>query len=205
MGRRASFPSEQAGRVMSDLSEQDFIVLNGVHLKKMATVEDVANAVGLDVLAVGSVLATAANAGLVMALDGKHLLLPEGTSAVHEYYGTAYDALRSDEAVLAWYRRFEATNRQFIRLVSEWQSSSGDERVEARVIGVVERLIKNLQEIIPLVRRYENYVKRLEASIVRIDDGDKGFVCNPTVDSVHNIWFEFHEDILTVIGRPRDT
>jgi hypothetical protein len=24
------------------------------------------------------------------------------------------------------------------------------------------------------------------------------------VDSIHNIWFEFHEDILTLLGRPRD-
>ena len=27
---------------------------------------------------------------------------------------------------------------------------------------------------------------------------------SPSVDSVHNIWFEIHEDILTLLGRPRD-
>ena len=30
-------------------------------------------------------------------------------------------------------------------------------------------------------------------------------LARPMVDSVHNIWFEFHEDILSVLGRPRDT
>jgi hypothetical protein len=57
----------------------------------------------------------------------------------------------------------------------------------------------------PLLSRYEIYVDRFNASVTRIDEGDKDFVCKPTIDSVHNIWFEFHEDILSVIGRPRDT
>src|SRR6478672_11898080 len=39
------------------------------------------------------------------------------------------------------------------------------------------------------------------ATGTRIDEGEKEFVCTPTIDSVHNIWFEFHEDILSVIGR----
>ena len=26
-----------------------------------------------------------------------------------------------------------------------------------------------------------------------------------SVDSLHNIWFEFHEDILALLGRPRET
>jgi hypothetical protein len=38
-----------------------------------------------------------------------------------------------------------------------------------------------------------------------VDQGRREFVCKPTLDSVHNIWFEFHEDILAVLGRPRDT
>jgi hypothetical protein len=38
-----------------------------------------------------------------------------------------------------------------------------------------------------------------------VDAGDASFVVTPTKDSVHNVWFEFHEDILSVLGRPRDT
>jgi hypothetical protein len=89
--------------------------------------------------------------------------------------------------------------------VSEWQSTDGDERIQSRLIKTVERLSKNLQELTPLIPRYESYRNRFGASIARIDEGEKEFVCTPTIDSVHNIWFEFHEDILSVIGRPRDT
>ena len=190
---------------MTILSEQEFFVLNGTHLKKMATADEIASAVGLDPSVVKSVLNSAASAGLLMMAEGRYLLLPEGTSAVHEYYRIAYEPMRSNEAVLTWYERFETINEQFIKQVSEWQSNDGDERIQSRLIKTVERLSKNLQELTPLIPRYESYLNRFSASVARIDEGEREFVCTPTIDSVHNIWFEFHEDILSVIGRPRDT
>jgi predicted transcriptional regulator len=190
---------------MAILSEQEFLVLNGAHLKKMATADEIASAVGLDPSVVKSVLDSAASTGLLMRAEGKHLLLPEGTSAVHEYYRTAYEPMRSSEPVLTWYERFETINEQFIKQVSEWQSTDGDERIQSRLIKTVERLSKNLQELIPLIPRYKSYLNRFGVSVARIDEGEKELVCTPTIDSVHNIWFEFHEDILSVIGRPRDT
>jgi predicted transcriptional regulator len=190
---------------MPVLSEQEFLVLNGAHLKKMATVEEVASAVGLDPSVVKPVLASAASRGFVMIAEGRHLLLPEGTSAVHEYYRSAYELMRSNELVLAWYERFETINEQFIKQVTEWQSADGDERIQSRLLKTVGRLSKKLQELTALIPRYENYLNRFSASVAKIDEGEKKFVCTPTIDSIHNIWFEFHEDILSVIGRPRDT
>ena len=190
---------------MTVLSEQEFLVLNGAHLKKMATVDELASAVGLDPSVVKPVLDSAASRGLLMIAEGRYLLLPEGTSAVHEYYRTAYELMRSNEAVLTWYERFETINEQFIKQVSEWQSTDCDERIQSRLIKTVERLSKNLLELTPLIPRYENYLNRFDVSVARIDEGETEFVCAPTIDSVHNIWFEFHEDILSVIGRPRDT
>lgn len=190
---------------MTNLSENEFLVLNGVHLKKMATADEIANAVGLDVLVVAAVLDAGARNGRLIVTEGRHLLLPEGTSAVHDYYRVAYEAMRSNAHILAWYERFETVNEQFIKQVSEWQSTDGDARIQSRLIKTVERLVKQLQEIVPLIPRYQSYIDRFGASVARIDHGDRDFVCKPTIDSVHNIWFEFHEDILSVIGRPRDT
>lgn len=190
---------------MPSLSEQEFVVLNGAHLKKMATAEELARAVGLDAVAVEAVLAEAENSGMLMAVDGKYLLLPDGTRAVHDHYGSVYHPLRFDEKVLGWYDRFEIINAQFIKQVSEWQSTDGDARAQSRLLKTVERLAKNMQEIIPLVPRYENYVRRFAESVAHVDKGDRDYVCKPTIDSIHNVWFEFHEDILSVIGRPRDT
>ncbi|MBR0801582.1 hypothetical protein JQ615_40240 [Bradyrhizobium jicamae] len=191
--------------MMTALSENEFLVLNGAHLKKMATAKELARAVGVDPAEAEAVLNAAADKGQLMVAEGKYLLLPDGTNAVHEFYKIAYGALRSNESVLAWYERFETINDQFIKQVSEWQSADGDDRIQARLIKTVERLTKNIQELTPLIPRYQAYVDRFGASVALVDQGEKDYVCKPTLDSVHNVWFEFHEDILSVIGRPRDT
>ena len=190
---------------MTTITETEFCVLNGAHLKKMATVEEIGSAVGVDPITVSTVLEAAAASGLVMNMEGKHLLLPEGTSAVQHYYRTAYEAIRINAPLIAWYERFEVLNEQFIKQVSDWQSTEGDERIQSRLIKTAERLMKNLEEILQDIPRYQNYVRRFTDSIALVDGGNKDYVCKPTIDSIHNVWFEFHEDILSVLGRPRDT
>jgi hypothetical protein len=83
-------------------------------------------------------------------------------------------------------------------------ANRGDPKVQERVIATVERLAKLIREITQLVPRYASYIRRFERSVTTVDQGNRDFVCTPTVDSLHNIWFEFHEDFLTVLGRPRD-
>src|SRR5215469_10683630 len=95
-------------RIMTVLNEQEFLVLNGAHLKKMATAEELASAIGLGAAEVEATLSKAIDSGLAMTAEGRHLLLPDGTSAVQEYYRSAYAALRTNDLVLAWYDRFEA-------------------------------------------------------------------------------------------------
>ncbi len=184
--------------------ESAFLVLNGAHLKKMAKAEEIADAVGVDIQTAGMTLAAAIENGWAIDMDGRFLLLPEGTAAVHEFYRERYGPMRLNAQLLAWYDRFEAINEQFIKQVSDWQGTDGDERAESRLIKTVERLTKILGEILPSIPRYETYVRRFSRSVSFIDRGDKDYVCKPTVDSVHNVWFEFHEDILSVLGRPRD-
>jgi hypothetical protein len=131
--------------------------------------------------------------------------MPAGTELVLEFYRDEYARLRADPAVTAWYERFEVVNTRFIALISEWQRSGGDGSVLGKVIQVVERLMKSISELETDIPRYEGYPRRFAAAIERVDAGDSEYVSNPTKDSIHNVWFEFHEDILAVIGRPRDT
>ena len=71
------------------------------------------------------------------------------------------------------------------------------------MVATVERLVKLIGEIAQLVPRYASYVRRLERSVTMVDQGNPDFVCTPTVDSLHNIWFEFHEDFLMIQGKER--
>ncbi|MFT4065583.1 hypothetical protein [Paraburkholderia sp.] len=185
------------------LTETAFLVLNALYLKKMANVSGLIECVHLPESTVRDALRDAIQAGQAIDLNGEYLLDTTGRRAVLEYYNEAYLPKRA--AVLDWYQRFEVLNSQFLKLVSEWQTSDGEPRVLAQLTKVVERQITALRKIEAEIPRYGVYAGRFATALERVDLGDRSFVTNPRADSIHNIWFEFHEDILAVVGRPRET
>jgi hypothetical protein len=187
------------------LSDSDFVTLNAIYLKKMAIAQTIADVNGLPGEVVAERLAAAIDAGWVMDLPTGAMLLTEGTEQVLAYYREIYADVRAEPALLKWYEGFEVLNERFIGLVTEWQKSEGDERVERRLLQAAGKLVKDIGQLVPQIPRYAAYIRRFEHSIDLVDQGQRDFVCKPTLDSVHNIWFEFHEDILAVLGRPRDT
>lgn len=180
-----------------------FLVLNAVHLKRMASAEEAAALTGTDAGEAARILADAVGGGTAMEIDGRFMLMPEGTQAVLAGYAARYAAQRADPAVQAWYERFETLNAQFIQQVSEWQAG-GEERAQGRLMRSVERLARAIEELVPTIPRYGAYVRRFNDGLALIDQGRTDYIAKPTLDSVHNVWFEFHEDILSVLGRPRE-
>ncbi|WP_321895843.1 hypothetical protein [Paraburkholderia heleia] len=185
------------------LTETAFLVLNALYLKKMANFAALVECVRLPEADVQEALNDAVEQGDAMDLNGEYLLDVPGRRAVLEYYSNTYLPKRA--AVSDWYERFEVLNSQFLKLVSEFQTSDGDTRVLAQLMKVVERQMTALRKIESDIPRYGVYADRFATAMERVDLGDKSFVTNPRVDSIHNIWFEFHEDILAVVGRPRET
>ncbi|MFS8035489.1 hypothetical protein ACI7BZ_00755 [Xanthobacter sp. AM11] len=187
------------------IDDASFEVLNAIYLHKMATPVHIADVTGLPLDQVSAVLTDQADATAVLDLEGAFLLMEEGTARVLAFYRDRYAPLRSDGEIIGWYEKFETgLNRQFIKAVSDWQTSDGDARAQDKMARLVERMIRHLEAAIPKVPRYGRYAHRFERAMARADRGETDFVCKPTVDSMHNIWFEFHEDILAVVGRPRD-
>jgi hypothetical protein len=187
------------------LGERDFAILNAVYLKKMATPEHVAEVTGIPLGDVAHVLTDAAGDGSLIDLGGQFMLGEDGRARVLAFYAREYANARTTGAVSAWYDRFETVNAQFIGLVSEWQKTDGDERVQERLVRLVERHVAALRVLAQEIPRYERYAARFERGLTNIDRGRREYVCTPAIDSVHNVWFEFHEDILAVVGRPRET
>lgn len=187
------------------ITESDFAVLNAIHLKRMATVDDVAAISSLDCEFVRSVVDQAAQRGLVASTPAGAILMPDGIEAVLYYYQTNYTDQRADPEMSTWYERFEDLNTSFIAQISDWQKSGQHPDTLEKAIRSVERLTRMISDLVDRVPRYQRYVERFNASIDKVDAGGIDFVTKPTVDSLHNIWFEFHEDILSVLGRPRDT
>lgn len=186
------------------VEDETFLVLNGSHLKKMASADGIAAAAGVSSGVAAEQLAAAVDRGWAMKADGKYLVLPDGTAAVHQLYAKLYDPLRASGAVVAWYDRFESANDQFIKAVSDWQKTDGGPKAELKVLRIVERLTKALDELTAAIPRYRHYIRRFRDSVARVDRGEREYMCGPTIDFIHTIWFEFHEDILSVLGRPRD-
>ncbi len=116
---------------------------------------------------------------------------------------SATQALRGDSEIENWYQRFETLNSQFLQTISAWQTSGQDEGVLDKLLKIVSRQVRALGTITETVPRYTRYADRFEHALELVEAGKSEFITSPTADSIHNIWFEFHEDILTLLGRPR--
>jgi DNA-binding transcriptional ArsR family regulator len=188
------------------ISDEEFAILNAVYLRKMVTVEAMTAITGLDQVTVAAHAAALTERGLVADVGGGNFMLeqPEGVRAAIDAYDERYAELRDDDEVEAWYQRFESLNAQFLQAISAWQTSGEDEGVLDKLLRLVDRQIKALASFAATLPRYQRYAQRLAGALDKVESGDTGYVTSLSRDSIHNVWFELHEDILTVLGRPRD-
>ncbi len=194
---------------MDQIDERTFLILNALYLRKIADRDVLAECSGCAAGDVDTILDMSAAAGLVLGLGSQYVLTDEGRQAVLDYYEATYDDIRADPEIQDWYVRFETVNDRFLQLVSAWQtrgdSNDGQDRVYDRLARTVERHVVALEQVADRLPRYRHYADRFRRSLDRVDSGQVEYVTSPTVDSLHNIWFEFHEDILALLGRPRET
>ena len=193
---------------MEQIDEASFLILNALYLRKIADRDVLAECSGCASGEVDTILDLSAGTGLVLGLGSQYVLTDEGRQAVLDYYALAYEEMRADPEIQDWYVRFETVNDRFLQLVSAWQTrgdAADGDRVYDRLAKTVERHVAALEQVADRLPRYRHYADRFRKSLDRVDSGQVEYVTSPTVDSLHNIWFEFHEDILALLGRPRET
>jgi hypothetical protein len=199
------------------LTKQDYDVLNVVALKKMATADVIVAVTGLGSTEVAGVLGDLGERGLVAVAAGSALPAdgaePELAAAAAEHYA----AVRTDPVIESLVARFETVNTQFLTAMSAWQQvdvggrkvandhtdAAYDEKVIGRIDRLVERLVPLLDALAEHDARFAGYRRRFASAMAAVDEGRHELVSSPTQDSVHNIWFEFHEDLLRTLGRER--
>ncbi|MDF3306736.1 hypothetical protein [Rhodococcus sp. T2V] len=199
------------------LDKRLYDVLNAVALKKMATAAAVAEIVNLSTDEVRGIF-TELEDGDLVALMGETALPTDASGPVLvDSAATIYGPLRDDPSVLQVADKFEEVNSRFLRTMSSWQqievggrklaNDHSDSAYDAKVISTIERLVSRLEGLLEALAekdaRFRTYVGRFERSLEKVDAGDIAFVSDPTKDSVHNVWFEFHEDLLRTLGRAR--
>jgi hypothetical protein len=199
------------------LDKADYDVLNVVALKKMASAPTIATDTGSDPAAVAAVLTRLVGQGLVIVAGDAALPTDEAEPALAAAAAQYYAVVRNDPALGELVDRFETVNSQFLTTMSSWQQidvggrkvandhtdSEYDDKVISRLDKLVQRLGPLLDALAGHDTRFAAYPRRFAASLETIDAGQHDFVSSPTKDSLHNIWFEFHEDLLRTLGRER--
>jgi hypothetical protein len=185
------------------VNDESFEILNSVYLRKIVTVDAAAECIGRRPDEIRAVFDEAVAAELLDDLGGQFVLSEAGVRAVLEGYDERYDILRGNLDMENWYQRFETLNTAFLSTISAWQTSGQDDGVLDKLLKIISRQLRALGVINVVIPRYAHYSGRFARSLELVEAGRSEFISSPTVDSLHNIWFEFHEDILTLLGRPR--
>jgi hypothetical protein len=145
------------------------------------------------------------DAGLVASTPAGLMLTEDG----HRRHDELLDAERESidlDRLAAAYERFLAVNGPMKALSSRFGVAGEDERFEllGEAAELVERVEPALRRTAELVPRFASYLPRLQAAIARVEEGDWSHLTSPTVDSVHTVWMECHEDYLQTLGRSRE-
>lgn len=199
------------------LDKTDYDVLNVVALKKMASAPTIATDTGTSADAVTSVLAGLSEQGLVVVAGDAALPTNEAEPALAAAAAVYYADLRGDPDLAGLVDRFETVNAQFLTTMSSWQqidvggrkvaNDHSDSEYDDKVISRLDKLVARLGPLLDALTghdaRFAGYPRRFAAALETIDTGQHDLVSSPMKDSVHNIWFEFHEDLLRTLGRER--
>ncbi|PVZ10858.1 hypothetical protein [Actinomycetospora cinnamomea] len=202
---------------VTTLAKPDYDVLNVLALKKMADATAIAAVTSMPASDVEGRLEGLAGQGLAVVAGGSALPTDEAEPALAATAAAVYAPVRADDDVLALVEKFETTNSQFLAAMSSWQqvevggrkvtNDHSDAAYDEKVITKIERLVGRLEALIDALAghdaRFATYSTRLATALEAVDAGDHDLVSSPTRDSVHNIWFEFHEDLLRTLGRER--
>jgi fatty-acyl-CoA synthase len=145
-------------------------------------------------------------------LEDDSLLLPtsEGEAVLKSWYesererfgGSAADKLLED---------FRPLDLEVKSLSTKWQEHVAAGDVEGR-LDVLEQLGRVHEGALAFIERYADILPRLDEYALRLRRaydrtlaGEDQYFVGVQVDSYHTAWFHFHEDLLRVLGRTRES
>lgn len=199
------------------MTRTEFEVLNVTVLKGMCRPGTVAYVLGIPEAAVEEAVEALERGDLIGRADD--LLLPTDAAepALVAFAADAYRDLRAGPESDGLHERFERINAQLLQTMAAWQqidvgrhsvaNDHSDRDYDEKVITRAAKLVERLKRIAgPLGEhdpRFLRYGERFDAALDRIDRGERDYLSSPVLESVHNIWFEFHEDLLRSLGKAR--
>jgi hypothetical protein len=159
-----------------------------------------------------ALLTSLREAGLVKG-EPSVRLTPEGRARLGDLVSEERASIDT-KALEQLYQEFDSHNTELKQVVSDWQLRDGepndhgdatyDETVIASLVAVddgFQPLVTRIAEVAP---RLAVYVSRFGNALDHIRAGDTGFVARPIIDSYHTVWFEFHEELIGLLGLSRE-
>lgn len=190
----------------------EIAILQAARLKGRLTPEVTATAIGTDVGTAAFALEALQNAGFTKG-DKSVRLTPAGRERLAELV-TAERANVNQARLASAYEDFDAHNNALKQVISDWQLRGGNpnDHTDADYDGaVIARLHALERDFAPLraqiaecAPRLAQYSVRFEHALEQIDAGDATFVARPITDSYHTVWFEFHEELIGLLGLSRE-
>lgn len=190
----------------------EFAILQAARLKGRLSPALAADSCGIDADTALSEFGTLRDAGYVKG-EPSVRLTPEGRERLAAL--VADERTGVDQAELAaLYKEFDHHNTDLKQVISDWQLKAGapnDHTDSAYDQSVIERLVSLHAGFAPLVSRIAAvaprlaaYSRRFENALQQINAGDISFVARPIADSYHTVWFEFHEELIGLLGLTRE-
>lgn len=190
----------------------EIAILQAARLKGRLSAEATATAIGTDVGTAALALEALQNAGYAKG-DKTFRLTPEGRERLAELV-TAERATVDQARLAAAYEDFDAHNNELKQVISDWQLRDGNpnDHTDADYDGTVIARLHNLEQAFAPLRvqiaecapRLAQYSVRFEYALEQIDAGDSTYVARPITDSYHTVWFEFHEELIGLLGLSRE-
>jgi pyruvate,orthophosphate dikinase len=138
-----------------------------------------------------------------------------GSRRVAELY--AREREEAGPVIMDVYDSFIPINDDVKQIVTDWQmrtvggtlvpNDHSDPRHDDKVIGRLHttdaKVSAALAPLTAALGRFEVYPRRLRRALDRIGEGDHTMVAAPIKDSYHTVWFELHEELLTLADQKR--
>ena len=188
---------------MTDAS--DAAVLRVIGLSGQAEIAVVARGAGLGRDAALAIVSAAEAAGLVASGPRGYRLTADGRAQVADALAVERGSL--DPAVaMGLYERFGRIDRTFKELVTDYQVSDLPTKFSWAVAGMsevhpaVQELVARAVELVP---RLAPYRARFDTAMDHVQHGEEKYLVSVLLDSYHTIWFQFHEELIAMVGRTR--
>jgi pyruvate,orthophosphate dikinase len=214
-GEAHAKPSGEVGSVVPAPDSSELSLLRLVGLKGRASAEVLADSLSLPSDVVAAAYLQLCELGLCIQAGSVFRLTAAGRDRVALLLGE--ERTHADPAaVLALYEDFCVFNAELKRIMTAWQlkddaapndhrDADYDAAVLQRLANLHGRAASLVQRLASLSPRLAHYGVRLARAAARAAAGDPNYVAKLIVDSYHTVWFELHEDLISLAGLTRRT